>query len=175
MLAIRKASSDDIHIVLNLYKKLIDEVKNQEYTPEWEYGVYPKEESLIKSIEANELYVGEIDSEIVSSIVIDHNPNKDYENIKWKLDVKNEEVYYIHLVAVNQDYKKKGIAKQMLSHAFKQAKKNSIKSIRLSVVKNNLPAENLYKKFDFELRNSIEVYDEDRGLKFFKVLEKIIH
>lgn len=175
MLNIRKAKCDDIDIVLDLYKDLIDKIKNNKFTPEWEYGIYPREEYIIDLIKSNEVYVGEIDSEIVSSIVINHKPNPGYENIKWNTDLENENVYYIHLVAVNPSHKRKGIGKEMLNFSFNQAKENSVKSIRLSVVKNNLPAENLYKKFDFEHIDSIEVYDKYRGLKHFKVFEKVLN
>ncbi len=174
MVNIRKATPDDIESVISLFKELIDEIKNHEYTPEWEYGIYPTDDDIIKPIESGELYVGEIESEIVSTIVIDHKPNEGYNNIKWNINTTDENIFYVHLVAVKQSYCNKGIAKEMLNYVFDKAKKQSIKSIRLNVVKNNLPAENLYKKLSFEYIDSIEIFIKNRGLKFFKVFEKII-
>lgn len=174
MLNIRNATYEDMDNVLNLYKDLIEKIKDDEHNPEWIYNVYPKECNIVNSIKSNELYVGEIDSNIVSSMVLNTTANKGFENIKWKLDLNYDEVYVIHLLAVHPDYSKRGFGKKMVEYSFKKAEENSIKSIRLSIVKRNLPIERFYNKFGFKYISSMEVYDEDRGHKFFKVYEKII-
>ena len=57
MLKIRKASINDADAVTKLYEELIDAIKDNEYTPQWEYGVYPKDENILTAIEDEELYV----------------------------------------------------------------------------------------------------------------------
>lgn len=174
MLKIRKANKDDIHTVTKLYEELINAIKDNEYTPQWEYGIYPKDETIIDAIEQEELYVGVIGSEIVSSIVINHKANEGYENVKWKLDEDYENIYVVHLVAVKHGHGNKGIAKKMLSYVFDLAKEKSIKSVRLSIMENNLPAEKVYKKLNFEYIDTITVHADDRGLKTFNLYEKLI-
>lgn len=174
MLKIRKASINDADAVTKLYEELIDAIKDNEYTPQWEYGVYPKDENIITAIEDEELYVGEIDSEIVSSIVINHKPSKGYEQVKWKIDDEYDNIYVVHLVAVKHGHGKKGIAKKMLNYVFDLAKENSIKSVRLSIMENNLPAEKVYKKLDFEYIDTITIKADERGIKTFNLYEKLI-
>ena len=174
MLKFRKANKDDIDTVINLYKELINAIKNNEHTPQWEYGVYPKDETIINAIEEQELYVGEIESEIVSSVVVNHKANAGYEKIKWKIDEDYENIYVVHLVAVKHGHGNKGIAKKMLSYIFDLAKEKSIKSVRLSIMENNVPAEKVYKKLDFEYIDTISIHADDRGLKTFNLYEKLI-
>lgn len=174
MLSIRKANKNDINTVIELYEELINAIKDNEHTPQWVYGIYPKDETIIEAIEAEELYVGEIDSEIVSSIVINHKANEGYENIKWKIDDDYDNIYVVHLVAVKHGHGNKGIAKKMLSYVFDLAKENSIKSVRLSIMENNVPAERVYKKLDFEYVDTMTVDLADRGVKTFNLYERII-
>lgn len=174
MLKIRKATKNDTNTVTKLYEELIDAIKDNEYTPQWEYGVYPKDENIISAIDDEELYVGEIDSEIVSSIVINHKPSKGYDQVKWKIDDDYENIYVVHLVAVKHGHGNKGIAKKMLKYVFDLAKEKSIKSVRLSIMENNVPAEKVYKKLEFEYIDTITIQADERGLKTFNLYEKLI-
>ena len=173
MITIRKAIDKDIENVLKLYNEVIDQIRENESNPNWEHGIYPRKEDICDAINYEEMYIGEINGEIASAIVINNKFNEDL-NIKWKIDVTDEFVYYIHLVAVNQKYKNQGFAKKMLSYAFDLAKENSIKSIRLSIHINNLAIEPLYTKFGFEYIDTIEVNHKYRGQLTFKVYEKLL-
>ncbi len=175
MLQIRKAEKKDKQEVIELYKIVIEQIKDYTSNPEWIYGKYPKKEHIVNAIESGELYVGMIDNKIVSSIVINNKANEGYENIKWKINTTYDNIYVIHLVVVNQDYKKQGFATEMLKYAFDLAEKNSIKSIRLSLNTNNLAIEKIYTTYDFNYVDSMKVFIEDRGIISFKVYEKIFN
>lgn len=174
MLNITKAREDELNDIITHYKTVIEQIKDYDYTPGWIFGKYPKKEHLQKPIEKGNLYVGKIDSKIVSSIVIDQNENDGYDKLNWSNEFNADEIYYIHLVAVNQDYKNRRIAKTMLDYAFDMAKENSIKSIRLSLNLKNINIEPLYLKNGFEYVDSFEIFIEDRGMVNFNVYEKII-
>lgn len=174
VITIRKANKNDIKNVLKLYSEVIDQIRYNESNPNWEHGTYPRKEDICTAINSGELYVGVKEEEIASAIVINNKSNEGYENVKWNLDVDDEYVYYIHLVAVNQRFRKQGFAKKMLNYAFDLAKENSIKSIRLSIHMNNLGIEPVYTKFGFKYVDTIEVNNKYRGLLSFKVYEKIL-
>ena len=174
MFEIRKADMKDVDDVLNHYKEVINQIKDNEFNPGWRYDIYPKEKNLINSIKSGNMYIGLIDSRIVSSIIIDHIPIHCHDTINWNIHPKEDEIYYVHLVAVNQDYRKQGLASKLLKFAFDLSKENGVKCIRLSINKNNIPIEKLYKRHGFIHVDSIEVDDEDRGLLFFEIYEKII-
>ena len=55
----------------------------------------------------------------------------------------------INSVVVKKDFKKKGIATYMLDNVITIAKSKNVKQIFLEVRKSNIPAQNLYEKFNF--------------------------
>ncbi|MBE6493306.1 MAG: GNAT family N-acetyltransferase [Methanosphaera stadtmanae] len=173
MFEIRKSNSNDVDIIIKHYKEVINQIKNNKNNPNWEYGVYPKKEYLINSIESGNLYIGLIDSQIVSSIIIDKIPIQQYKTINWRVNASKDESYYIHLVAVNQNYKKQGIANKMLDYAFNKCIEENIKTVRLCINKNNIGIEKLYLNNGFSNIDSIEVDDEERGLLLFEVYDKL--
>ncbi len=52
-------------------------------------------------------------------------------------------------VAVDEKYRKKGVAKEMLSNLLKAAKQNGVSKVSLDVRVSNYPAINLYSRFGF--------------------------
>lgn len=60
------------------------------------------------------------------------------------------ERYEIDYIYVKEEYRRKGIASQMLSFLLKEAEKKEIDNITLEVSKNNKEARNLYDKHGFK-------------------------
>lgn len=60
---------------------------------------------------------------------------------------------YITYVYCKKEYRKLGIANQLIKNAFEKLKENNFKSVSLEVTTDNIPAVNLYKKFGFEITN----------------------
>lgn len=174
MLEITKASIDDTDEVIQHYITVINQIKNYDYTPGWTYGIHPTKEHIVNAIKTGELYIGKLNSKIVASLIIDKNPLEANDKVQWTEKFDEDEIYFIHLVAVNQNYKNKGLAQQMLNYAFNLAKDNLIKSIRLSLNVTNLAIENLYLKTGFKCMGTVEVFIQRRGNIIFNLYEKII-
>lgn len=174
MLNITKANIDDIDEIVKHYKTVINQIENYKYSPEWKFGIHPTKEQIVNSIKSQELLIGKLDSKVVASLVLDKNPLEANDKIKWSQNLKDDEVGFIHLVAVNQDHKGQGFAKQLLNHAFELAKDNSIKSIRLSLNVKNLIVEKLYLKTGFKCMGTEEVFIEKRGNITFNLYEKLL-
>jgi ribosomal protein S18 acetylase RimI-like enzyme len=62
---------------------------------------------------------------------------------------KKEKIGYISSVCLLSKYRGKGFAKKLLNESILLSKRKGMKKIRLEVNIKNLPAINLYKKFDF--------------------------
>lgn len=54
-------------------------------------------------------------------------------------------------IAVSKDYRRRGISYQMLERLIKKAREMKISVLSLEVRESNLPAINLYKKFEFKV------------------------
>lgn len=174
MFKIRKAIKEDTDEIIHLYKEVINQIKEYESNPGWIFGKYPKKEYIESLIKLDEVYVGLIENEIVSSIVVNHTPNKEDDKIEWNVQTDLENIYYIHLVAVNRKHKGKNIATQMIKYVINKAKENNIKSIRLNINKTNLKIEKLYLQLGFDFVASNTVFIEERGYISFNNYEKII-
>lgn len=174
MLQIRTADSRDYSNIRDFYYSLIDAMEDAEYKPGWEKDIYPTQEFLIRSIESNELYIGEMDGQIVSCMVVNHEYNDGYKDIQWSVEVKDSELLVIHALGVNSMFSGKGIAKQMVQQVIKIAHENNIKTIRLDVLEGNIPAEKAYTKMGFIYLDTIQMFYEDTGWTNYKLFEFIV-
>ncbi len=174
MLQIRTAESNDYSTVRNFYYSLIDAMKNAEYKPGWERDIYPTQEFLIRSIENNELYIGEMDGQIVSCMVVNHVYNDGYKDIHWSVKAEDSELLVIHALGVHPLFSGKGIAKQMVQKVIETAYENNIKAIRLDVLGGNIPAEKVYTKMGFMYLDTIQMFYEDTGWTDYKLFEFIV-
>lgn len=174
MIQIRVANNNDYISVRDFYYSLIEAMENAEYKPGWERDIYPAQEFLIKSIESNELYIGETDGKIASCMVVNHEYNDGYKDIKWFVEAKDTELFVIHALGVHPMFSGKGIAKQMVQKVIEIAHENNIKTIRLDVLEGNIPAERAYTKMGFMYLDTIRMFYEDTGWTNYKMFEFIV-
>lgn len=66
-------------------------------------------------------------------------------------------------IAVNPNYRKKGIASELLINLFKVCSESSCDNITLEVRASNIPAQNLYSKFGFINEGIRKKYYSDNG------------
>ena len=175
MLQIRTASECDFDAVKEFYYSLIEQFDQMEYSPGWKNGIYPTEEFLYKSIKNKELYIGEINGQIISCMAVNHEYNEGYKNVVWSVDASDDELFVIHILGVLPVYSGKGIAKQMVQKVIEMARDNKIKTIRLDFLEGNIPAEKAYIKMGFKYLDTVQMYYEDTGWTGFKLFEFIVN
>lgn len=173
-LKIRCAGMKDYEKIRDLYYCITDALENAKYSPGWERDIYPTQEFLIDSIKKQELYLGEIDGKIVTSMVVNHEYNEGYKEVKWSVDAADSELLVIHALGVHPDYSGRGIAKQMVLEVIKTARQNHMKTVRLDVLEGNLPAEKAYTKIGFKYLDTIQMFYEDTGWTNYMAYEYII-
>ena len=174
MLQIRTATERDYGGVKDFYYSLIEQFDRMEYSPGWKKGVYPTEEFLSGSIKNRELYIGEIEGQIITCMAVNHEYNDGYNRIKWSVEASDEELLVIHILGVLPAYSCKGIAKEMVQKVIETARENKIKTIRLDVLDGNIPAEKAYTKMGFKYIDSVRMYYEDTGWTTFRLFEFVI-
>ena len=114
---------------------------------------YPNRNAFIDDIKNNELLVFTKGDLLVGCIALCTKMDDVYKNVKWLTkDVKN---LYIHRLAVDPQFQKKGIGKKLMDYAEDFAKKNNFISVRLDTFSKN--------------KNNMRFY-ERRG---YKRLEKV--
>ena len=114
---------------------------------------YPNRNAFINDIKNNELLVFTKGALLVGCIALCTKMDDVYKDVKWLTkDVKS---LYVHRLAVDPQFQKKGIGKKLMDYAEDFAKKNNFISVRLDTFSKN--------------KNNMRFY-ERRG---YKRLEKV--
>lgn len=148
---IRKATFDDIGLIEDTYNEHFKyEIEHGAFTV-FKKGIYPTRKDAEKAVNIGTLYVYEENNNIAGSIIVDKIPPKEYTEIVWKHNFRNDEVMVIHLLMVRPSMAGKGIANSLVKYAMELAGNNSCKALRLDTGSQNIPAVSLYKKLGFQI------------------------
>jgi ribosomal protein S18 acetylase RimI-like enzyme len=136
---IKKANKKDIGKFIELRKKYIESINKENKIKEKpnikkikkEFGNFLKKNKIILVTELNNQIIGYIAGNI-------------FENV-WKRGGYIDDVY------VYKEFRRKGIATQLIEGFLNELKKRKIKSCQLGVSKTNKKAIKLYKKAGFDL------------------------
>ena len=165
---IRKAIKDDLHRIIEITKACaVFMISNNIF--QWNEH-YPNIETFENDALNENLYVLEINKKLIGCLVISHEMDEFYMKVKWQTPNYNN--IYLHRLAVDPSYQKKGYAKQLMNFSFEYAKVNSIKSIRLDTFSGN-PFNNIfYSNLGFKKLGKI--YFRKQSDKPFYCFEKVM-
>ena len=108
---------------------------------------YPNSEVFKNDIDKNTLFVTKHQSKIIGCVALCSNKDLEYKNVKWLTeDNKN---LYIHRLAVDPNFQKKGIGKSLMDFAEEYAKKNQFKTVRLDTFSQNKRNNKFYKSREY--------------------------
>lgn len=148
---IRKAVFNDIGLIEDTYNEHFKyEMEHRAFTV-FQKGIYPTVKDAEKAVNRGTLYVYEENNNIAGSIIADKIPPKEYREIVWKQNCRDDEVMVIHLLIVRPGMAGKGIATALIKYAVELARNNSCKALRLDTGSQNIPAVSLYKKLGFQI------------------------
>ena len=149
---IRLANKQDLPVLEQMFNRIVAEMYKNGINIWNEY--YPFEE-FENDIEKSRLYLLLDESNICAAFVL-FNSITGAECFKW--GNYNTKPIYIGRLGVNVDYLRKGIGSRIIQEAIKLSKQMQGEYLRLTVVKENIPAINLYLKNGFKQVDG--VYDE---------------
>ncbi len=171
---IESGTTADIDELEKLYDDLNDYLSATTNYPGWIKGIYPIREDAVAGIENNTLFVVRHDGKIAGSIILDHHPDEAYNNVRWKIEADYNRIFVIRTFVVHPSFLKMGIGRALMNYSFELAQQSGIKSIRLDVYENNLPAISLYEKCGFEYIDTVDLGFGNYGLDWFKLYEKLV-
>lgn len=171
---IRAAQPEEFAGVMEFYDALIDAMRDWEFKPKWEKGVYPGGQFIQDSLNRNELFVADEGGSILGAVIINHDCAAGYDTVQWGIEAEKSEVAVIHALGVSPRRQGRGIAKRMLAFAAETGKRKGVKAIRLDVLAENLPAQKLYAAAGFTHRETVKLFYEDTGLMDFLLFELVL-
>ncbi|OLS03179.1 GNAT family N-acetyltransferase [Tissierella creatinophila] len=164
----RRSKETDIEGIMLIIKKAQNHLKEQGID-QWQNG-YPNEEVIKVDIEKQESYVLIEDEKAVGTTALSFEAEKTYDNIydgKWLTDISYA---VIHRIAIDIDFRGKGLAREMLKEIEKKCADNRVKSIKVDTHKENISMQNFLKKNGFKYCGIIYLKDGNERVAFEKVL-----
>ena len=169
-----KADITDIEEISKLYDDVCDYLCEHENYPGWKKGIYPTKDDANEGTKESSLYIVKDKNKIVGSVILRHKPEEGYKNVDWVLESNYDKIYVIYTLAVHPNYMRLGIGKKLLDFAEEIAREEGCISLRLDVVKGNIPAESLYQKCGYKYVGTTSLGYENYGLPWYNLYEKIL-
>lgn len=171
---IRKATESDLDDIGKLYEDVCDYLQTHNNYPGWKKGSYPTRSDAENGLLDDGLYIACIGNKTAGTMILNHEPEEGYHNGNWLTEDDYPHIYIVHTLAVHPDFLKYGVGTQLLMFAEHMARKEQCISIRLDVVKDNIPAEQLYKKCGYQFAGTVSLGREAYGLPWFNLYEKLL-
>lgn len=171
---IRKAVEADMDSIGKLYEDICDYLEVNRNYPGWKKGIYPVRLDAEKGLRKNALYVARVGEKTAGTFILKHEPEEGYKNGKWLTENDYRYIYVIYTLAIHPDFLKCGVGTEILRFSEHTARKERCVSIRLDVVKGNIPAERLYQKCGYQLTGTVSLGYEAYGLFWYHLYEKVL-
>ncbi len=154
----RLATTDDLPSLNNMYSAIIDDLKKHDIEI-WD-DIFPIC-FFPQDIKSKQLYLLFADNVLVGATVVGYEHGGSELHVDWADNTARSA--YIKRLGVNVDYRRKGIAAELLNHAKKVAYQNGCEYMRLFVADVNTPAIDMYQKCGFSKIDKIykDVIAED--------------
>lgn len=166
---IREAIIDDVGRIMEILKKIIDEMHSYNNF-QWDEN-YPQAKDFIKDIEKGELYVSERENKIVGFICINRDEPKEYDGLNWSL---TDEALVIHRMGVDTDYRKAGIGSELVGFADNLARQNGVEYLKTDTNSLNTKAQALFQKSNYFFVGEMSFRGKEKPFYCYeKVLEII--
>ncbi len=160
MIKIELAKTTDLDGVMRIIKACAADLISKKIF-QWSEK-YPSSEVFKNDIDKNTLFVAKHKSKIIGCVALCSNKDLEYKNVKWLTeDNKN---LYIHRLAVDPNFQKKGIGKSLMDFAEEYAKKISLRLsdlillVRIKGIINSINQENMLSLVTFFFQCKVNIH-----------------
>ena len=143
------STTSDIQSILQIINDAKTHLKSQKID-QWQNG-YPNQTQIEQDITNNESYVLINDEhQVIATSMFSIRPEPTYKVIdgEWKIN-ENEKYGVIHRLAIDKNYRKKGIASYVLKEFHQKLMKQQIRSLKIDTHEDNYEMQYLVKKLGY--------------------------
>lgn len=149
---IRKATSDDINGIMTIVKKVVP-LMQASGNFQWSDD-YPNPEVFQEDIDRGQLWIGVLNSRIVSVIAITTEQSPEYVDVGWDI---TEDAIVTHRLVVDPGLQGSGLAKAMMNYAEQLAKQRNIHILRVDTNSENKATQALFPKLGYQYSGKISL------------------
>ena len=161
MVIIRLATLNDLPLIMQLVAQVVPAM-NAAGNYQWD-NTYPNTLVFENDIALSQLWAAEIAGDIAGIAAITTDQDIEYAQVGWDI---NQTAVVTHRLAVNTNYRGKGIAALLLKQAETEALKKDVDILRIDTNSKNLATQNLFPKLDYKYAGEISLGFRP-GLSFY--------
>jgi len=160
-MTIRLAVTEDIPLIMQLVRKVVPLMRA---AGNFQWGNdYPNPDVFASDIRMGQLWVAEMENEIVGVSAITTDQDPEYADAGWDI---TEKAIVTHRLAVDPDCQGMGIAKALMNQAEQEAKASGISILRVDTNSKNMATQALFPKLGYQFSGEISLAKRP-GLRFF--------
>lgn len=145
MKPVRKGTSADIPQIVRIYGHILDAEEQGRATVGWIRGVYPTEQTALRTLEAGELFVMMEGAEVAAAAVINKNQVPVYAEVPWQdCEAPEEQVMVLHTLVVDPAFSGKGLGTAFVEFYERYALERGCPYLRMDTNARNQAARQLY-------------------------------
>ena len=160
---IRIAGRPDYTEVMSFYDAMCRELGKRAFLHAGNQGGYPSADMVRAAIHERGLIIGEEQGMIITAIILNHDADPAYDNVKWRIEARPEQVMIMHALRVSPEFSGRGYGKRMVDYCIARAKNTGLKAIRLDTLDENTIAQKLYLSMGFSFVDTVEIEYKDIG------------
>ena len=168
MIKIELAEINDINDIMKMIHDCANDLISKNIF-QWNEK-YPSRDIFLSDIEKKNLFILKNNSGIIGCIALSHEKDIEYNDVKWLN--KDDKNLYVHRLAVDPKFQKKGIGKLLMDFAEDYARNNKFISVRLDTFSKNERNNRFYKSRKYTKLD--DVYFPNQSEFPFHCYEKIL-
>lgn len=145
----RKADMNDLDRISEIYDEIHTEEEVGRTTIGWIRNVYPTTQTAEDSIKAGDMFVEEVDGQIVASAKINQEQVDVYAKVKWNYETKDNQVMVLHTLVVSPKASGQGYGPKFVKFYEEYALEHGCNYLRIDTNQRNARARAMYKKLGY--------------------------
>ncbi len=145
----RKATAKDIDRITEIYDEIHTEEESGRTTIGWVRTVYPTRKTAEDSVRTGDMFVEEVDGQIVAAARINQDQVPEYSDAAWQYDVPEEQVMVLHTLVVSPEIKGRGYGTKFVEFYEQYALEHGCSYLRMDTNERNCNARALYKRLGY--------------------------
>lgn len=147
---IRKATTEDIDSVAEIYFDTHTAEENGLVNIGWIRDVYPTAETANQALLRGDLFVMEDNGIVVGTAIINKIQVESYRNARWNHPAPDNKVMVLHTLVISPKAPRKGFGKSFVSFYEQYALSNGCPYLRLDTNAKNTRARSMYQKLGYK-------------------------
>lgn len=151
----RKATKKDINSIEKIYSDTHTQEERGEVTIGWVRAIYPTRATAEQALARGDLFLCELDGEIVATAIINQQQVAEYYCADWEYTAEDSEVMVLHTLVVSPSAAGQGVGKAFVKFYEDYALSHGCNFLRMDTNAKNLRARAMYKKLGYNERGII--------------------